>query len=112
MPFQKNDPNINRNGRPKGSPNKITEEIREAYAMVLENRLPDLDRWIMQVSHEDPAKAADLLMKLSERFLPMLSRQEVTGKDGEDLFKNLKFEFGPTDNAEESNPEDFDLDKI
>ena len=112
MPFQKNDPNINRNGRPKGSPNKITEQIREAYAMVLENRLPDLERWIMQVSHDDPAKAADLLMKLSERFLPMLSRQEVTGKDGEDLFKNLKFEFGPTDNTEESNPEDIDLDKI
>lgn len=94
MPFEKNDPNINRNGRPKGSPNKITEEIREAYAMVLQNRLPDLERWILQVSHDDPAKAADLLMKLSERFLPMLARTEITGAGGEDLFKNLKFDFG------------------
>lgn len=113
MPFQKNDPNINRNGRPKGSANKITEEIREAYAMVLENRLPDLDRWIMQVSHEDPAKAADLLMKLSERFLPMLSRQELTGADGAELFKSLKFDFGAPDKVEEDpNREDFDLNKI
>ena len=112
MPFQKNDPNINRNGRPKGSPNKITEQIREAYAMVLENRLPDLERWIMQVSHEDPAKAADLLMKLSERFLPMLSRQEVTGKDGEDLFKNLKFEFGPPNKEPKSNVDDSNIDGI
>jgi len=97
MPFEKNDPRINRNGRPKGSPNVITEEIREAYAMVLSNRLPDLERWILQVSHNDPAKAADLLMRLSERFLPMLARTEITGADGADLFKNLKFNFGEED---------------
>ena len=30
MPFTKGDPNINRNGRPKGSANKIAEELREA----------------------------------------------------------------------------------
>ena len=88
-------------GRPKGASNKITEEIREAYAMVLQNRLPDLDRWIMQVSHEDPAKAADILMRLSERFIPMLARTEITGADGQDLFKNIKFEFGP-DNEEDN----------
>jgi len=94
MPFKKNDPNINRAGRKKGTPNKITQEIREAYAMVLENKLPDLERWITQVSHEDPAKAADLLMRLSERFLPMLARTEITGPDGSELFKNIKFDFG------------------
>ena len=105
MPFEKNDPNINRNGRPKGSPNKITEEIREAYAMVLQNRLPDLERWIMQVSHDDPAKAADLLMKLSERFLPMLARTEITGADGEDLSKNLKFDFGNKTEDEDNGSE-------
>lgn len=114
MPFSKNDPNINRNGRPKGSPNKITEEIREAYAMVLENRLPDLDRWIMQVSHEDPAKAADLLMKLSERFLPALQRQEITAADGEDLFKNVKFNFGTPSEEEDNNSDidNFDINNV
>lgn len=104
MPFTKGDPNINRNGRPKGSPNKISEEIREAYAMVLQNKLPDLERWITQVSHDDPARAADLLMRLSERFLPMLARTEITGKDGEDLFRNLKFNFGHED-ADDNGPE-------
>ena len=103
MPFEKGDPRINRNGRPKGSPNVITEQIREAYAMVLENRLPDLERWILQVSHDDPAKAADLLMRLSERFLPLLARTEITGANGEDLFKNIKFDFGTDeDNGSET----------
>jgi hypothetical protein len=86
-------------GRPKGSKNKITQEIREAFQMVLENRLPDLENWIMLTAQDDPAKAVDLLLKLSNRFLPELSRQELTGADGEELFKNIKFEFGaaPTD---------------
>ena len=101
MPFTPNDPNINRKGRPKGSPNKITEEIREAFAMVLENRLPDLNRWIGHISQEDPHKAAELLIKLSERFLPALQRQELTGAGGEDLFKNIKFEFGPDVNDQD-----------
>jgi len=84
-------------GRPKGSKNKITEEIRAAFQMVLENRLPDLERLLMQVAHEDPAKAIELMLKLSNRFLPELSRQEITGLDGEDIFKSIKFDFGKSD---------------
>lgn len=84
----------NPNGRPKGSKNKITDEIREAFQMVLENRLPDLERWLLQTASEDPAKAIDLLLKLSNRFLPELNRTEMTGADGEELFKNITFNFG------------------
>ena len=84
----------NPNGRPKGRANKITEEIKEAFALVLEDRLPDLNRWIGQVAQDDPAKAIDLMIKLSNRFLPELARTELTAKDGEDLFKNIKFVFG------------------
>ena len=102
MPFEKGDPNINRNGRPKGSPNKITEELREAFALVLENKLPDLERLLNQVAHEDPAKAIELMLKLSNRFLPELSRQELTGADGAELFKNLRFDFGDDKGTEPS----------
>ena len=97
MPFTPGDPNINRNGRPKGSTNKITEDLREAFALVLENKLPDLDLLLARVAADDPAKAIDLMLKLSNRFLPELARTEITGKDGEDLFKNLKFDFGNGD---------------
>ena len=102
MPFEKNDDRINRNGRPKGSKNKITEEIREAFQLVLENKLPDLERWLQQTAQEDPAKAIDLMLKLSNRFLPELSRQELTGAEGADLFKDLKFNFNtPQDKPKE-----------
>jgi len=87
----------NPNGRPKGSKNKITQDIRAAFKMVLENRLPDLEQLLARVAADDPAKAIDLMLKLSNRFVPELSRQEITGLDGEDLFKNLKFDFGNAD---------------
>jgi len=98
MPFTPGDPNINRNGRPKGSRNHVTKIIEEQFGNVLENKLPDLERWIQQTAQENPAKAADLLMRLSERFLPLIARTEITGADGQDLFKSIKFDFGDTDN--------------
>lgn len=104
MPFTPGDPNINRNGRPKGSRNHVTKIIEEQFGNVLENKLPDLERWIMQTAQENPAKAADLLMRLSERFLPLIARTEITGADGEDLFKDLKFNF----NTPQEKPKDSD----
>jgi len=94
MPFEKNDPRINRNGRPKGAANRITEELREAFAMLLENNLEQYEIWLARVAENDPQIALDLAIRISERFVPMLSRQEVTGADGADLFKNVKFNFG------------------
>lgn len=100
-------------GRPKGSKNKITEDIREAFKLVLERKLPDLERLLNQVAHDDPKAAIEIMLKLSNRFLPELSRQELTGADGAELFKSLKFDFGAPDKVEEDpNREDFDLNKI
>jgi plasmid stabilization system protein ParE len=94
MPFKKGDPNINTGGRPKGTGNKVNDEIRAAFSLVLQNKLDDLESWLDHTARKDPAKAAELLIKLSERFVPALARTELTGADGEDLFKHIKFEFG------------------
>lgn len=111
MPFTPGDPNINRNGRPKGAANRITEELREAFAMLLENNLEQYEIWLMRIAEDDPARALDLAIKISERFVPMLSRQEVTGKDGADLFSSVQFKFGaPEQNDEPS--QDFDINNL
>ena len=86
----------NRKGRPPGTKNKATQAIRVAYQNLVEFNLENMSQWIGQVAAEDPAKAMDLMIKLSEYVLPKLARTEVTGANGEDLFKNLKFEFGPS----------------
>lgn len=87
-------------GRPKGSKNKITQEIREQFSNVLENRLPDFDSWLQQTAAVDPARAMEIVIKLSERFLPALSRQEITGQDGEPI--NFTFKFGKKADKEET----------
>ena len=89
------DENINRAGRKKGTKNKNTKLIREAYQKLTEDNLDNMNRWLMQTAQEDPAKAMDLMLKLSEYIIPKLARQEITGQDGEDLFKDIKFSFGP-----------------
>lgn len=100
--FRGGDENINRNGRPKGSRNKTTNAIREAYQNLVEMNLENMSEWITQIAADDPNKAMDTMIKLSEYIIPKLARQELTGNDGQDLFKNVKFEFGPDVNDEEN----------
>ena len=102
MSFRGGDENINRDGRPKGSVNKNTKQIREAYQLLTEQNLDNMNRWLQQTAQEDPAKAMDLMLKLSEYIIPKLARTELTGNDGEDLFKNIKFEFGPDVNDQDN----------
>ena len=92
----------NPNGRPKGAINKNTKEIRQAYQNLVEMNLENMSRWISQVASEDPNKAMDLMLKLSEYVIPRLARQEVVGNDGQDLFKNIQFKFGPDVNDNEN----------
>ena len=81
-------------GRAKGTPNKSTAEIREAYQRLVEDNLTNMTEWLTLVAAENPEKAMELMLKLSEYMIPKLARQEVTGADGKDLFKNITFEFG------------------
>jgi len=88
----------NRNGRPVGSKNKNTQQIREAYQMLTEANLENMSLWIQQIAADNPEKAFKLMLEMSEFVLPKLQRTELTGSNGEDLFKNLTFEFGPSVN--------------
>ena len=107
MPFKgSDDPNINRAGKPKGALNKTTKEIREAYQKLTENNLENMSIWIAQVAAENPEKAMDLMIRLSEYVIPKLARQEVVGNDGSDLFKGISFNFGPSVNDTEGRQQD------
>ena len=100
MAFKKGEV-TNPNGRPKGKPNKTTVEIREAYQRLVEDNLTNMSLWLADVAADNPEKAMDLMLKLSEYMIPKLARQEVTGADGKDLFKNITFEFGTPINDRE-----------
>ena len=93
-------------GRPVGVGNKTTTQIKEAYQKLLEDNLDNMTLWLGKIAEKDPAKATELMLKLSEYILPKLARQEVVGNDGEDLFKNVSFTFSTADKENQNGKED------
>ena len=101
-PNWKKGQSANPNGRPKGSKNKATAKIREAYQKLTEDNLENMSAWLANIAADDPARAMEMMIKLSEYVIPKLARQEVVGNDGEDLFKNISFNFGPNINDKDN----------
>ena len=77
--FRGGDENINRAGKKPGTVNKTTKEIREAYQRLTEANLDNMSIWLSQIASEDPAKAMDMMLRLSEYIIPKLARQELVG---------------------------------
>jgi len=78
----------NSRGRPKGSPNRATADVRAAIAAFAEGNAHKLQDWLDRVADgsggnkPDPAKAADLYLRAIEYHIPKLARTEVTGNNG------------------------------
>jgi hypothetical protein len=81
----------NPNGRPKGTPNKVTTDIKEAYKKLIEDNLDNLTGWLEKIAEKDPEKAIRILNDLSEYVIPKLARQEHTGKDGGEIKTTITF---------------------
>lgn len=88
-------PNLGRGpGRPVGSKNKATESVREEFLKIVKSNNKNLNKWILQTAEKDPAKAVELIVKLSHFVLPQLQKIELTGEDGKEILSNIRFEFG------------------
>ena len=53
--------------------------------MFAENNVHKLEEWLTRVAEGDPAKAADIYIKVLEYHVPKLARTELSGNDGEPL---------------------------
>jgi len=68
-------------GRPKGTPNRATQAVREAIARMAEDNAENFNLWLTQVAASSPEKACDIYLKAIEYHIPKLARTEVTGAD-------------------------------
>lgn len=66
-------------GSRKGRPNLATREARAAIALFAEGNVHRLQSWLDRIAEKDPAKAADLLLRVLEYHIPKLSRTELSG---------------------------------
>src|SRR6185437_7371947 len=69
-------------GRRMGSPNKATAAVRDVFSAFVEANAAKAQALFDRVASKDPAKALDLLARLSEFVIPKLARTETT-LDGE-----------------------------
>jgi len=62
-------------GKPRGT-KQITDDIREAFALLLQSKIPELQDWLDRAAKKDPIKALDIFTRISERFVPSLQRTD------------------------------------
>ena len=75
MPFVKNDTRINRGGRPVGSKNNATSEIRNKYLQLIENNFKQLEEDLHALKASERVKA---IIELSKFILPTLKATEMS----------------------------------
>ncbi len=75
----------NPQGRTPGAKDKSTKEIRERFNDLLENNLSNIEKWLTATAEKDPAKALDLLLKLSEFVVPKLKAADLNLNSGQDM---------------------------
>jgi len=70
----------NPKGRPKGTKNKVTTDLRELFNNVLESNMKQIQKDIEELSPKD---RINVLLKVSEFVLPKLRSIETDGKFSE-----------------------------
>ena len=89
MPFATDDKRINRVGRPKGSMNKATQEIRQKYLELIQNNFEQLETDLRSLRSAERIKA---IIELSKFVLPTLKATEMNLNSGSN-FKPITIEW-------------------
>lgn len=112
---KKGSPRVKGSGRKKGTANKVTRDVREAIANVLQLNADNFGKWLAQVADgrkgyyvdtkgkrkeiyivkPDPGKACDIAMNMAEYHIPKLQRTELNAT----VNGNVIIQSTPTDEA-------------
>jgi hypothetical protein len=71
-------------GRPKGSKNKASVELRKGFEALAHSNIAQVQDWLDRVAEDNPEKAADLFLKMAEFVTPKLARTENVHEVDED----------------------------
>lgn len=65
-------------GRQKGTPNKVTSDIRQAYRQIIEDNLPNVDKWLKKIAEDRPERALMFIIRLSDYVIPKMQSIQFT----------------------------------
>jgi len=91
MPFIKNDPKINKSGRPKGVPNKTTDQLRGMFQTFLEANIDTLQNDFDMLEPKDRLLFIERIAKLILPA-PMNELQKLSDEQLDELITRLKKE--------------------
>jgi hypothetical protein len=92
----------NPRGRRPGSKDKAKKDIKQAFQSLIENNLSNIEKWLNEVAVDNPAKALDIILKLTEFILPKMKAMELTeeneqseNKEPDEALKRFNFNTSP-----------------
>lgn len=80
-------------GRPKGLPNKATQQAREAIASFVDGNAHRLQEWLDRIAQNDPEKAFSLFQSVIEYHVPKLQRSTIVGDADAPVQQKVTVEF-------------------
>lgn len=84
MPFEKG--HRHGKGRPKGSENKSTKQVREFYQQIIEDRYDQLNEDLDKLT---PKQRWEVILKLSSFLLPKLKEVDIKDSTTPDHIREL-----------------------
>jgi len=88
-------------GRPKGRENKSTEAIRQAFQLLVEDNLANMQDWLEATATQNPHKALQIISDLAQYSLPKLKQVDSTIELGDSVISKVTVEVNAkgTDNT-------------
>ncbi len=62
-------------GRPRGSGNRVTRDVKAAITQIAEHNVDDFETWLRQI--KDPARRCEVFLKVLAYHLPQLTKVEA-----------------------------------
>jgi uncharacterized protein YqgV (UPF0045/DUF77 family) len=87
-------------GRQKGTPNKTTNKIREAFTKLVEANLDNMTTWLETVADTNPREALNIINQMAEYTTPKLARVENKIETDEEI-NEVKIEIVKRSNTDE-----------
>lgn len=65
---------------PKDGLTKHRKDVKRAFQELLELNTPQLQVWLEKVAEKNPAKALEVFIEISKRFVPTLTNTTIEGE--------------------------------